>query len=152
MNRRIAALALAAVALLGLTACTGAPPFGGGTAGPTIGTDAPGDDGQSVSDACDLIATTITEATTEFESAASADPAAIVEAMKSAAQKLADAAGRVTNDEVAALLPDLQAMFDQTSEVMQALVDGDVSKLGDLTELGETFQDTTTRFQELCSP
>lgn len=146
MHRRIAALALAAVALLGLTACTA-------TASPTTtsGASQPGAADQSITEACELIRSTIADATSEFENAASADPAAVVEAMKTAAAKISDASAQVSNAEVAALLPDLREMFEQTSDVMQALVDGDVSKLGDMAELGQSFQDTSERFQSLCA-
>ncbi|SIT88167.1 hypothetical protein [Microbacterium sp. RU33B] len=152
MNRRITALTLAAVALFGLTACT-AP-----TVSPTTSTSAgagtdggSSGDGQTVAEACALVQQTITEATSEFESAASADPASVVEAMRNAADSIAGAASQVSNDEVAALLPSLQEMFGKTSEIMQALVDGDVSKLGEMAEIGQSFQETTETFQELCA-
>ncbi len=148
MNRRITALTLAAVALFGLTACT-AP-----TVSPTTSTSAgagASGDGQTVAEACALVQQTITEATSEFESAASADPASVVEAMRNAADSIAGAASQVSNDEVAALLPSLQEMFGKTSEIMQALVDGDVSKLGEMAEIGQSFQETTETFQELCA-
>lgn len=155
MHRRLTALALATIALFGLTACTGAPAAtpsssSSGAAQTGGGGDA-GGDGQTVGEACALIQDTIAGATGEFESAASADPAAIVEAMKTAASQVAEAASQVTNEEVAALLPSLQEMLTQTSELMQALVDGDVSKLGEMSEIGESFQETTERFQELCA-
>ncbi len=151
MHRRLTALALATIALFGLSACTGAPaatPSSSSSSGAQTGG---GGDGQTVAEACALIQDTIAGATGEFESAASADPAAIVEAMKTAASQVAEAASQVTNEEVAALLPSLQEMLTQTSELMQALVDGDVSKLGEMSEIGESFQETTERFQELCA-
>ncbi|WP_345801732.1 hypothetical protein AAIB33_01125 [Microbacterium sp. AZCO] len=150
MNRRIAALTIAAVALLGLTACTASPDSNADSS--PAASDAAGDEGQSVADACALIQDTITDATKEFGNAASDDPAAVVEAMKSAADKISAAADQVTNDDVAAILPDLQQMFAKTAEVMQSIVEGDVSKLDELTALGDSFKETSQRFQDLCSP
>lgn len=149
MNRTITALALTAVALFGLTACTGttAPSTSSGVSQPGVDSGSE----QSVADACALIQETIVDATGDFENAQGGDPAAVVEAMKTAAGKLAEASSQVTNAEVAALLPSLQEMFQRTSDVMQALVDGDASKLGDMAELGQSFQDTSERFQELCA-
>ncbi|GAA2003284.1 hypothetical protein [Microbacterium ulmi] len=146
MRRTIAATTLVLAALLGLTACTGAP----GTAS-SGHADADGDGGQSVADACQIIQQTIADAADDFQGGATSDPAAIADAMQSAASELQDAASRVTNDEVAALLPSLQDMFGQTAEVMQGLVDGDVSKVGDLAGLGQQFQETTQKFQDLCA-
>src|SRR5690242_2129831 len=101
MNRRIAALTMAAVALLGLTACTGpgsTPPKPSvSTSGEADGSDGDAGDGQSVEEACALIQQTMTEATEEFSNASTEDPAAVVEAMKAAAEKLQDAASQISN-------------------------------------------------------
>ena len=43
-------------------------------------------------------------------------------------------------------------MFSSVADVMQAIVDGDTSKVKDLKALGESFQQTSERFQELCAP
>jgi len=152
--RSIAALTIAVFATFGLAACTGAPAGGspGSAAASPGAADAPGDEGQSTAEACDLVQQTISDATDEFESAASDDPTQVVESMKSAAEKLAAVSSTVTNDQVSALLPSLQEMFDKTAEVMQAVVDGDVSKAGDLSQLGTDFQATSEKFQEICTP
>lgn len=149
MHRRIIALALVAIAALGITGCTATPSAVPSTSN-GAGASQPAADGQSVAEACQLIQTAIGDATRGFENAASTDPAAVVEAMKTAAGQLAEASSLISNAEVAALLPSLQDMFQQTSEVMQALVDGDVSKLGQMAELGQSFQETSEQFQELC--
>jgi len=150
LARRIAAITLAATAVFGLAACTPSP--AAPTPGSTVGADASGDDGQSVKDACALVQATIEDATAEFENAGTGDPAAVVEAVKVAAQKIADASSQITNDEVAAILPSLQDMFAKVGETMTALVQGDVTKIDDLSALGETFQTTTQKFQEICAP
>jgi hypothetical protein len=151
-TRRIASLTLVAVALLGLTACTGSPGAGTGTSRSADSSDQPGDGGQSTADACALIQESIQEATAEFESAATADPAAVVDAMSSAAERLAETATQVTNDEVAAVVPALQEMFTEVAEVMDAIAQGDASRVDDLSQLGTKFQQTSETFQEICAP
>lgn len=152
MTRRIAALTIFALLAVGLVACTAAPDAApSDTPRPTRTSDAAEGDGQSVDAACALIQDTITEATEEFSDASTEDPAAVVEAMEAAADKLQAAASQISNEDVAAMLPDLQEMFDKTAEVMQGILDGDVSKISELSELSEEFADTSRRFQELCA-
>jgi hypothetical protein len=97
MNRRIAALAIAASALLGLTACSMIP--GLGTEGivspaPSDGAvgngDASGDDGQTAAEACAIIEDAITSATEGYESATDGDLTTVVEAMRAAAADLTE--------------------------------------------------------------
>ncbi|WP_322409707.1 hypothetical protein [Microbacterium invictum] len=159
MRSKAAIGTLSLLAVLGLAGCTGLP-----TAAPAEDTaasqgssdegssDASGDGGQTTEDACLLISDSITEATTEFQEASADDPGAVAEAARAAADSLASAASQVTNDEIAALLPELQDMFTQTAEVMDAVAGGDVSQIGDAAEIGESFQVTVTKFQELCAP
>ncbi|MBU4465658.1 MAG: hypothetical protein KKH75_07405, partial [Actinobacteria bacterium] len=113
--------------------------------------DRAGDDGQSVADACSLVQQTITDATAEFGESSSSDPATVVAAMKAAAGKVAEVSGKITNDQVAALLPNLQNMFSQMADTVEAVAGGDVSKAGDLTTLGTKFQETGDTFQKLCA-
>ncbi|GAA2987934.1 Trm5-related predicted tRNA methylase [Microbacterium terrae] len=149
LRRGLAAVAVALLVGLGTAACTASPTAGESAA--DVHEDQPGDEGQSTADACALVQSTVEEATAEFESLDPTDPAAIVDAMSSAAQELTQIASQVTNDEVAAVLPDLQTMFVEVGDVMQAIVDGDASKLTDLAELGTTFQETAERFAEVCT-
>jgi hypothetical protein len=153
MRRRIAAASVAAVVIWGMTACTGSPGDGGISAsGIPKSSDEPGDEGQSTSDACALIQESIEKATDEFESAPSDDPGAVVESMKQAAQRIAELSPQITNDEVAAIVPALQAMFAEAGEVMDAVARGDLSQVDDLSELGTTFHQTSEAFQEICEP
>ncbi len=149
MSHRIAGLTIAVVALFGLTACTGSP---GASTGTARSSDQPGDDGQSTADACALIQQSIEDATTEFENASSADPATVVDTMRSAAERLTETAQSVTNDEVAAIVPSLEEMFTEVAEVMDAIVKGDATKVEDLPQLGAKFRDTSEAFQEICAP
>ena len=150
LARRIAVFAFAASAALGLAACTSSP-----TSPPpraSANADAPGDEGQSVQDACALVQDTISEATGEFEDVGAGDPAAVVESIKAAADRIAAASSQVTNDQVAAILPSLQDMFAKVGDTMTAIVGGDVTKFEDLSALSESFQETTQKFQEICAP
>jgi hypothetical protein len=157
VSRRVAALTLAGVSIFGLAGCTGAPPAieqPSRTATPSAPSDddATGDGGQSTAEACRLVEDTIEQASAEFENVSNEDPTAVIEAMRSAAQKLADASTQVTNDEVAALLPSLQKMFTDVAEVMTALAEGDASRIAEIEELGTSLQETSAKFQELCAP
>jgi hypothetical protein len=151
MSRRIAALTLVIVSLVGLTSCAGFP-YRSASSTPTAvaGEDAPGDEGQSTEQACELIRSTVAEATADFSDIANEDPATVIETMKATAQKLADAGAHITNDDVAALVPSLTDLFEQVGVVMEAIASGDVSKVTEVDALRQKFQDTTTRFQELC--
>jgi hypothetical protein len=50
------------------------------------------------------------------------------------------------------VLPGVEEMFSTTAEIFQDIVEGDVSKIGELATLGETFQETVEQFEELCAP
>lgn len=166
VTHAVAAVAVAAVAMFGLSGCTGSPQAStatsssttapGTTAPSTPGNSAspddPGDSGQSKAAACDIIQKSIATATGQFDSVGEGDPGAVVETMKAAAEELSNAASQVTNDEVSALIPPLRDMFTQAADIMQAVVDGDASKLTDLNDLGTQFQQTLATFQETCAP
>jgi len=151
MNHRIAALTIAAAALFGLTACTASPDASPTTGSTSDASEASGE-AQSVADACALVQETIEEASEDFRNAAQDDPSAVVETMKAAAAELTAAAEQITNEDVAAVLPGVEEMFSTTAEILQDIVEGDVSKIGELATLGETFQETVQQFEELCTP
>jgi hypothetical protein len=150
MSPKIAALVIAGLALFGLSACTGSPAAPESV--PTAqSSDQPGDDGQSTADACALVQQSIQEATEEFERAATADPATAAEAMTAAAAQLAQTATQVTNDEVAALLPSVQDIFSEVGATLEAIVGGDVSKVGELAQLGTELREASEAFQAVCA-
>jgi hypothetical protein len=153
--RSFAAVTLAAVALFGLAACTGAP--SSSDSGAPANSSAPGDGAgnggaQTTEEACALVQDTITDVTTEFENVGTDDPAAAVEAMETAAQRISELAPEITDEQVAATLPALQELFEQAAEVVGAIVEGDTSKLGEFEELGPSMQESMQEFQELCAP
>jgi hypothetical protein len=154
MSHRIAAAALALVALFGLTACTGSPGASTDTnsGADSTSSDQPGDEGQSTADACALIQKSIEDATQEFAELSSSDSAAVVEAMNAAAEGLGTTATQITNDEVAALIPPLQEMFTGVAEVMASIASGDETEVEGLSQVAEKFRETGEAFQETCAP
>jgi hypothetical protein len=151
IGRLITALTIAGAATLGMAACTG-----GGAGSPagdsgSSSVDQPGDGGQSTADACALVQQTISDAADEFQSTASDDPTIVVESMKAAAATLGETSAQVTNDEIAALLPPLRTAFETAAEVMQAVADGDASKLADSARIAADIQEPLQKFQEICT-
>lgn len=154
LPHRFAALTIAAAAVLGLAGCTGIS-SGSATPAPEISTsesDGTAEGTQTTAEACALVNDIMTEATAEFENMDPNDPDAVVQGMEAAVQSLDDAAAQVTNEEVAAILPELQDMFQQVGDLMTAIIDGDTGKLAELEEVAGGFQETALKFQELCAP
>ncbi len=136
--------AIASIAALGLTGCSaGGYPDSNGQA----------EQSQSVADACAIVTDEVDSAVAGFQGASQDDPAVAVEAMRSASDALGQAANRVTNREVGALIPDLQDLFSQLGDATEdVLVNGDDSQAGTLQSLAGDFEGTLTEFQELCGP
>lgn len=154
MNRRLIAVALAATAMFGLTACTGGgsekPDGGASTSESSAPAAAP--DSQSVEDACAAVNATIQGVSDDFANASAENPAETAAAFQSAADAIGEASAQVGNPEVAALLPDLQTAFEKTGEAMGALAEGDTSKMAEMQTLATDLQASITSFQELCLP
>jgi hypothetical protein len=174
MNRRITALLVTAVALFGLSACTGTPLTGSevessgapsssapqgpeASASPSPSTsEGPAEDSSasaSVADACAVISDAVTDATAGFDDMqASEDPQAAIEAMKASADAIGAAIGGIDNEEVAAAARGMQAGFMGMAEATKAIMDGDVSKAAELQDLSTEIVKSFTAFQELCVP
>lgn len=169
MNRRMIALTISAVALFGLTGCTGtlvpveSASSGAGASAPASASPDAGDDGadggdaaggQSVAEACAIINTGMNDAMTEFQNVdASSDPQTIVDAMTTASNAIGAATGEIDNAEVVTAATGLQESFAQIAEVSKAvLVDGDTSQATQMATLGENVQTSVTAFYELCTP
>lgn len=146
MRRTITALTIA-VALVGLTACSGSPsatkPSSSDAAAPTVAA------GQTAAEACGVLDSTMTEATKGFTDAES-DPAAAVASLQDAVSALDSLTPKITNAEVAALMPPLKESFSQLTIAMDALIKGDVSKASELTDLMPEIQDTMEKLQTIC--
>jgi hypothetical protein len=134
MNRRLTALSLSAIAMLGLTACSG----GGGA------------ESQTVDEACAAVSDTINTAFTDFTGVSAAEPEEAADAFQSAADAVGDAGDDVTNAEVAELLPDIEAVFSTAAEAMTAVAEGDQARAAELQDVATDMQASLTRFQELC--
>ncbi|MCW3492225.1 hypothetical protein [Microbacterium sp. SSM24] len=153
LSRRFAAIVIAVGALAGLTACTGAPAPSNSSASTDGGSgDGGSGDGQTTEEACQLVSDTITSATDEFEQATDEDATVAAEAFHAAAQSIADASSQVTNEEVAALLPSLQELFENVADLLPAIIEGDTSKSEEFAQVGTDLQTTMQEFQELCAP
>ncbi len=152
MNRRLITLALAATALFGLTACTangggtpdGDPSSSESTSGGTASSS------QTVEEACAAVNDTIQSVSDDFAGVTAENPADAAAAFQAAADAIGEASAQVGNAEVAALLPDIQAVFETAGEAMAALAQGDASKVAELQNLGTELQGSFTSFQELC--
>lgn len=148
MNRRLIALALAATATFGLAACTG-----GGTdasEGAESSNAASAPETQTVEEACAAVNDTIQSVSADFQGVTAEQPEDAAAAFQAAADALGDATAEVGNAEVAALLPDMQAVFEAAGEAMSALAEGDATKVAELQNLGTDLQESFTAFQELC--
>lgn len=151
MNRRLIALALVATTTFGLTACTGSgseSPEGTESSESSNGAAAP--ESQTVEEACASVNDTIQSVSDDFEGVTAEQPEDAAAAFQAAADALGDATAEVGNAEVAALLPDIQAVFEAAGEAMTALAEGDATKVAELQNLGTDLQESFTAFQELC--
>ena len=147
MNRRITALTIAAVAVLGLTVvhrraldgCEGptvratAQRLGltgaGGVRRLRVRTPIPAPAGTRPAsrDACAVIGQAITDATAGMEGVEpSDDPQAAIDAMNASAEAIGAAIADIDNEEVAAAAKGMQEGFAGIAEATEAVMDGDV--------------------------
>lgn len=152
MNARHALGTLALLAALVVTGCTASPAPASTTSPATASpADETGDGGQSTADACAIVAESVDSAIAAFASASPDDPAAVISALQAASRELVTVSERVTNDDVAALLPPLRDMFGEASEAMKAVADGDLARVADVSRLSGAFQEAASAYQELCA-
>lgn len=175
MNRRMTALTIAAVALFGLTGCTGtlvpaessssgagsstASPSESATATPGAGDDAAGGDdtaagGQTVAEACAIVTTSVNDAMVGLQNVdASSDPQTSIDALTTASDAIGAAAGEIDNPEVVTAATGLQGTFSQIAGVARAvLIDGDTAQAEQMGTLTQELQTSVTAFTELCTP
>lgn len=159
MNRRIAVFAIAAVAALGLTACSGGASDDASTDAGDSGDSAPAEQtntDQSVEDACGIVLPQLQEASRAMSdidvSAAAEDPQATVDTFNGFIDALGSATDSVSNPEVkeatAAVYEDFVALGDVFSKV---LIDQDMSVASDLNTITSDMTESATALQELCS-
>lgn len=160
MNRRIAAWTIAAVAVLGLTACSGTPSSSDDTtktesSAPAEETSEPTSE-QSVADACASATTQIQSATQSLTSldvsAASADPQGTVDTFTESVDAIGAAAESVSNPEVkaavTAVYEDFGAMRDLLAKV---LIEQDMSVATEMTAVSTDVQESALAVSELCA-
>ncbi|MGM1017476.1 MAG: hypothetical protein ACQEW8_08070 [Actinomycetota bacterium] len=159
MNRRIAVFDIAAVAALGLTACSG------GSASPETETEgdtsasAPAEQppaDQSVQDACAVVQSEIQDAGSALSdldvTAVTEDPQPTIDALTAIADGIGSALDSVSNEEVREAATTLQENFVNTTEAMTVvLVEGDMSAAGDFTTTAAEFQTSFQEFSTLCT-
>jgi hypothetical protein len=158
MNRRIAAFAIATVAVLGLTACSGGASeetsnesSGSGESAPAEETNAD----QSVEDACGIVLPQLQEASTaagEIDTTGATDPQTTVDQFNQVVDAFGEAADSVSNAEVkdatTAVYDDFVALSDVLSQV---LIDQNLDAASDLGSITGDMTESATSLQELCS-
>lgn len=156
MNRRIAAWTIATVAVLGLTACSGAPAAEEDTAGDS-GDSAPAEEtntDQSVEDACGIVIPELTEASSAMNDidAAAADPQGTVDQFNTFVTSLGETVDKVDNPEVKEATTAVYDDFVTLSDMLQkVVVDQDVSAAEELSTVTTDMTASATALQELCS-
>ncbi|UYO96268.1 hypothetical protein OED01_11730 [Microbacterium sp. M28] len=160
MNRKIAALSIAAVAVLGLTACGGTPSTAdkANDSDKTTASEAPAESTaeQSVADACKAATEDITAATTSMSEldieAATADPQTTLDTFTATTDAIGEVAASVNNAEVKESVTAIYEDFGKMRDLLSAvLVDQDMSVAADLTTVTSDLQASTTEFYELCA-
>ncbi|GAA2005650.1 hypothetical protein [Microbacterium ulmi] len=156
MKLRIAAWTLAAVAVLGLTACSAGPESTGETpaaSAPAAPAETTASE-QTVAEACVSMAGPLEEASTTLAKLAdaAADPQAAVDAWTALVDAYQEVADTVTNAEVKAAATtakdDLAAVRDAIAKIY---VDGDTAALSDLTTATTDMQTSLTALSTLCA-
>lgn len=153
MNRRIAAWTIAAVAVLGLTACSGSPSATDESS--TKGENsAPAD--QSVADACTEAGAKVQAASQELSSLdvsdAAADPQGTLDAFSKTVDAIGAAAESVGNPEVKAAVGDVYADFGALRDVLsKVLVDQDTAAASEMTTIMADVQESSTALSTLCA-
>jgi len=157
MNRRIAAFAIATVAVLGLTACSGSPAAEDDQSADTA-ESAPAEEtntDQSVEEACGIVLPKLQEASSaagEIDTTGATDPQTTVDQFNTVVDAFGEAADSVSNAEVkeatSAVHQDFVALGDVLSKV---LIDQDLDAASDMGTITSDMTASATALQELCS-
>lgn len=165
MNRRIAAWTIAAVAVLGLTACSGAGPSDtkdDGASDSTTSETAPAEQtetssaDQSVTDACQEVSEQVSAVSSSLSGldvqAAQADPQGTVDRFSETVDAFGASAEAVGNIEVkeatSAVFEDFGAMRDLLSRL---LIDQDQAAATEMLTVATDVQASITALGELCT-
>jgi maltose-binding protein MalE len=156
MNRRIAAFTIAAVAVLGLTACSGSPSSTDGSSTKSDSSTSAQNTDQSVADACTEAGAKVQAASQELSSldvsAAAADPQGTVDAFSKTVDAIGAAAESVGNPEVKAAVGDVYDDFGALRDVLsKVLIDQDTAAASDMTTIMADVQESSTALSTLCA-
>ena len=157
MNRRIAAWTIAAVAVLGLTACSGSPAAEDDTSN-EAGDSAPVEEtntDQSVEDACGIVLPKLQEANaaaSEIDTTGATDPQTTVDQFSTVVDAFGEAADSVDNADVKAATSAVHEDFAALGDLLSAvLIDQDVAAAEGMTTITSDLTESATALQELCS-
>jgi hypothetical protein len=157
MNRRIAAWTIAAVAVLGLTACSGSPAAEDDTSN-GAGDSAPAEEtntDQSVEDACGIVLPKLQEANaaaSEIDTTGATDPQTTVDQFSTVVDAFGEAADSVDNADVKAATSAVHEDFAALGDLLSAvLIDQDVAAAEGMTTITSDLTESATALQELCS-
>jgi maltose-binding protein MalE len=156
MNRSIAAFAIAAVAALGLTACSGGAAEDTSNDSATSNESAPAENSdQSVEEACGIVLPKLQEASTaagDIDTSGATDPQTTVDQFDTVVAAFGEAADSVSNAEVKAATTAVYEDFGSLSEILsKVLVDQDMSAASDLSTITSDMTESATALQKLCS-
>lgn len=153
MNRRIATIALASVALLGLSGCAGLTP---GASGSNDASAASGPDTQTVAEACATVADKVSGVANSFQtfdiSTAADDPQATIAVFTEAVDALKAAQEAVGNAEVRDATTSIHDSFQATGDTLKKLlVDGDVTAVANIGTVSGEVRASLETFATLCN-
>lgn len=156
MNRSIAAFAIAAVAALGLTACSGGTAEDTSNDSAASNESAPAENSnQSVEEACGIVLPKLQEASNaagDIDTSGATDPQTTVDQFDSVVAAFGDAADSVSNAEVKAATTAVYEDFGSLSEILaKVLVEQDLSAASDLSTITSDMTESATALQKLCS-
>lgn len=157
MNRRIAAFAIATVAVLGLTACSGSP-AAEDTSNESTENSAPAEEtstDQSVEEACGIVLPKLQEASSaagEIDTTGATDPQTTVDQFNTVVDAFGEAADSVSNAEVKEATSAVHENFVALSDVLsQVLIDQNLDAASDMGTITSDMTASATTLQELCS-
>lgn len=169
MNRLVAAWTVAAIAVLGLTACAGSSASPGSST-PRANASAPSEpaspstaasttSGQSLAEACVQPSAALVEASAQLAKASAAiaepgkgDPKATVKAFTAVVDAFGAMADSATNAEVKDALTGLHTGYGKLRDMLsKILIDKDYAAASGYATAAAEVQESLTKFQKLCA-
>lgn len=168
MNRRISALAISAVFLLGLTACAGGGETTDENTDSNSSENAPAeetttDEGteeeapeasgdQSVEDACGIVSSAgASQASDAMSAMGEGDMDAAIESLGGAADELDSKLGEISNEEVLPVATSVRDDMTRLVELLPKAQEGDTSAASELSDLAQSLTEAQTELVDLCA-